>query len=113
MPRAPKQCGQCGWLVIGRAYCPEHQPIGWRTSPSARNRTHTRDDLRAFRIAVLKREPRCRVCGAEATEADHIVPVSRGGTNDADTNGAGLCAACHQAKTRAEARGRSTPSPRP
>lgn len=114
MPRARKRCARCDTIVApGRTYCAQHQPIGWGAHPSANHQAHTRNERRAFRDAVLAREPRCRVCGAPATEADHIIPVSRGGNNDPDTNGQGLCAKHHDQKTRAEARGRATPPPTP
>lgn len=114
MPRAPKPCALCDTIVPpGRTYCGLHQPVGWNAHPSPRNTKYTRNETRAFHDTVLAREPRCRICGSQATEADHIVPVSQGGTNDPDTNGQGLCTIHHQRKTRAEARGRATPSPTP
>lgn len=44
MPRAPKPCARCTRPVRGRTYCDACQPIGWRGSPSANNRTHTREE---------------------------------------------------------------------
>jgi len=45
----------------------------------------------------------CVRCGAIANlEADHIVPLHRGGTNDA-SNIQSLCVACHREKTAREA----------
>ena len=107
MPRAPKPCARCTRPVRGRTYCDACQPIGWHANPSANGRTHTREERAAFRRAVLAREPRCRRCGARATEADHIVPVELGGTNDPEANGQGLCRPCHDAKTRAETANRN------
>lgn len=57
----------------------------------------------AQRIRRLRAEPLCRHCLAKgkttaATVPDHIVPLSRGGTDD-DANIQCLCEACHQAKT--------------
>ncbi len=47
----------------------------------------------------------CYVCHLpKATHVDHIVPVSRGGTDD-DMNLASICVDCHQIKTSKEARG--------
>ena len=44
----------------------------------------------------------CAMCKvAAATELDHIVALSNGGTNDED-NLQGLCAACHEIKTTAD-----------
>lgn len=52
---------------------------------------------------VLARDPVCKIgilCGgmALATEADHIVPKSKGGT-DLMANLQGACHACHSHKT--------------
>ena len=45
----------------------------------------------------------CRSCGSiVGLEADHIVPLHRGGTND-PSNIQSLCHACHAAKTASEA----------
>lgn len=107
MPRAPRYCPRCPTLVTaGQAYCDQCQPVGWATHPSQRNTQHTREETRAFRRAVLAREPNCRHCGNPATQADHIVPVADGGTNDPATNGQGLCDECHATKTKHEHRQR-------
>lgn len=51
---------------------------------------------------ILRRDHRrCYLCGAEATEADHVVPVAEGGRNDL-SNGRAICPACHAEKSRAE-----------
>ena len=115
MPRAPKRCAKCPALVAGgTTYCATHQPVGWHTNPSPRNTRHTRQELRAFRDAVLARDPWCRKCGARRSEhADHIVPIADGGTNNPDTNGQGLCEPCHKTKTKTEHRQRGRGTPRP
>jgi 5-methylcytosine-specific restriction protein A len=51
---------------------------------------------------ILRRDHRrCYLCGAEATETDHVVPVAEGGPNDL-SNGRAICSACHTVKSRAE-----------
>jgi len=45
----------------------------------------------------------CYVCGRTATTADHVIPISQGGTHD-QTNLAAICADCHRAKTERERR---------
>jgi len=51
---------------------------------------------------ILKRDDRaCYLCGGSATEVDHIVPRSAGGT-DTDDNLAAICRADHETKTKAE-----------
>lgn len=71
---------------------------------------------KAVRRRILRRDPTCRCtgcrhhngpCASPSTIADHIVPKAEGGS-DQETNGQGLCAPCHDEKTRAEAaRGRA------
>lgn len=54
------------------------------------------------RRRVLRRDPVCRACRtAPSTEVDHVVPEHLGGGHDED-NLQGLCADCHQRKTKAE-----------
>lgn len=57
----------------------------------------------AQRLRRLQAEPLCRDCAAqgivrEATVPDHIVPLTKGGSDD-DSNIRCLCADCHQART--------------
>ena len=57
---------------------------------------------KATRRRILNRDRTCRHCRKHpATIADHIVPVAEGGTDD-ERNGQGLCAPCHDVKTKAE-----------
>lgn len=60
-----------------------------------------------MRRQVLNEEPLCRPCQeagrvTPSVIADHITPLSEGGTGDRD-NYQGICHPCHQAKTAAEA----------
>lgn len=65
-----------------------------------------------MREQVLAEEPLCRPCGkqgrvTQATIADHIIPLAKGGTSDRE-NYQGICHPCHVAKTAEEsARARS------
>jgi 5-methylcytosine-specific restriction protein A len=59
--------------------------------------------LQTLRARILCNEPLCRHCQAKgrvtaATEIDHIIPLSKGGTYD-DGNLQPLCKPCHEAKT--------------
>ena len=74
---------------------------GWRTAPLP-------PGWERVRRRVLRRDGyRCYVCGAEgASQVDHIIPVSRGGTDD-ESNLASICNACHAAKTSREANARN------
>ena len=65
---------------------------------------------RRLRARVLSDCPLCVHCQREgrvtaATEVDHRVPLSQGGTDD-PSNLVSICAACHAAKTAREAAGR-------
>lgn len=61
-----------------------------------------------LRLMQLRREPLCREHQLrrgeimEATEVDHIVPLSAGGANALE-NLQSLCKSCHSAKTAREA----------
>lgn len=62
----------------------------------------------AQRQAILERDPVCRSCGRKpSVVADHVRNLAEGGTNTL-SNGAGICQACSDRKTQAEAaRGRA------
>jgi 5-methylcytosine-specific restriction protein A len=53
---------------------------------------------------VLRAQPACAVCGAPATDVDHVVPRRLGG-RDALDNLQPLCHACHSRKTNRERAG--------
>jgi 5-methylcytosine-specific restriction protein A len=54
----------------------------------------------------LRRHPNCVVCGAPATEVDHVVPIESGGTHH-DSNLRSLCKRHHSAKTMRQSVARS------
>ncbi|WP_432029252.1 HNH endonuclease [Streptomyces sp. 1222.5] len=80
--------------------CKRLYPLGSRCEPCAsagakrreQKRKHTRPsawargynaDYRKARAAILAANPVCSICNARpAATADHIVPLSRGGTNE-------------------------------
>lgn len=72
----------------------------------------TQNQRMAFRLAVLLRDGyRCVQCGhgdpsGRTLEADHIVPLSRGGEPFNRANGRCLCKRCHATVTSAAARSR-------
>jgi len=57
-------------------------------------RTASYEDIRRH---ILRRDPACRLCGAPATEVDHIWPRFYGG-DDTAANLQGLCSACNKRK---------------
>lgn len=102
----------CGATCSGR-YCAAH--AGGRSGlghsprrPRLYDRRRWRDRLRKL---VLARDPLCKIqvlCGAGvnglpalSTEADHIIPISRGGDESME-NLQGACHACHSHKTASE-----------
>lgn len=102
MPYAPAgPCTHlgCGALAVKFSRCAAHQRPSWQHSLTPAQRGYD-SAWQRLRATILKRDPICP-CGARATHCDHIVPKSRGGTDDPD-NLQGLCAACHDAKSRRE-----------
>jgi 5-methylcytosine-specific restriction enzyme A len=74
--------------------------------PTASERGYDADWQR-LRLAVLDREPFCRICEADGrTEAavlvDHIVPIEDGGERLDESNLQPLCRLCHGNKTAAD-----------
>jgi 5-methylcytosine-specific restriction enzyme A len=57
-----------------------------------------------IRAAVLRHYPYCVECGAKATDVDHVLPKTQGGSDDS-TNLQPLCHACHSRKTARETGG--------
>jgi 5-methylcytosine-specific restriction protein A len=110
MPRKPKTlCGnpRCQLRVDG-PYCPKHTKPRDR---SARGTTAERGyagDWPKARATCLRLSPQCLACGNPATEVDHIVPISRGGTHCQD-NLQSMCTGCHATKhARERKRSRTT-----
>ena len=67
---------------------------------------------RLRRVALDRDGWRCQSCGrAGRLEADHVVPLERGGAPWSLDNLQVLCRGCHIAKTRAERRPARQPSP--
>lgn len=83
MPRKP--CLRCGALTPG-TYCPPCKPRNGSTWA-----------YRKARASVLPPGAQCYLCGAPATEADHVIPVARGGTDHPD-NLKPVCLPCNRAK---------------
>jgi 5-methylcytosine-specific restriction endonuclease McrA len=97
-----RACNACGRITDAGRYCAEHQPPA-RRSPSSRNPIP-----RALRARVLRRDTfRCQIqlpgCLGAASEVDHVIPVSKGGTH-APGNLRAACPACNQARNRAHNR---------
>jgi 5-methylcytosine-specific restriction enzyme A len=109
-PRAPMLCGNptCHELVpAGVRYCPTRDPGRWRTTGNSLNSRSADAKWRKTRVRILNRDShRCRlryvgICIGLASDADHIIPVSQGGTHH-DSNLQAACSPCHRAKSSDE-----------
>ncbi|MEK6684620.1 MAG: HNH endonuclease [Nitrospirota bacterium] len=107
---AAKPCKSpgCPALTRGR-FCGEHAQAhasrraaqDERPSPSKRGYdTHWRH----LRANFLRKFPACIVCGAPATDVDHIMALAAGGSHHSD-NLQALCKSCHARKTAMHDRG--------
>lgn len=105
---APRPCSHpgCGVLVRdGTGRCAKHPKATWAKKPTAAKRVTGRK-LQRLRAELFERDPLCAECKRQgrvtlATQRDHIQPLEEGG-EDAETNVQGLCADCHDAKSKAE-----------
>ncbi|HUK20572.1 MAG TPA: HNH endonuclease signature motif containing protein [Gemmatimonadales bacterium] len=101
-PLRPCLAPRCPELVAD-GYCAEHRRVRERRRGSSAKRGYDARHRR-WRLLVLARDPICKGCNRTlSTDADHIVPLSKGGTWEL-SNAQGLCRACHATKTFREAR---------
>lgn len=117
LPAMARPCRSYGCPTLVRSpsekgYCDTHAKLrsGWGKREDRPGSTTSRGYGSAWvklRARVMKRDGYlCQACAkagrvTEATEVDHIVPKSRGGT-DAGTNLQALCVPCHATKTATE-----------
>jgi 5-methylcytosine-specific restriction protein A len=98
--RAARPCSYpgCPQLVRGSGYlCQVHA----RERDLARGTPVERGygaEWKRVRNAYLIAHPICCACGQPSRHVDHVVPLRRGGSNDA-SNLQALCASCHSRKT--------------
>jgi len=111
MPRACIRygpgCSDGGIAVPGRSRCRAHRGQEWARQPAARQASYSSAAYRANRALAIEREPRCHWrlpgCTVTSTTADHLRPVSKGGTGDLD-NLVGACRRCNELRGGAEGR---------
>lgn len=104
-PRTCRKVGCPGKTVAKHGYCPdcEHLANNWKDNKHRHKRVRGRRG-QANRMAVLKRDKglcvKCLEAGrtVAATEVDHIIPLSQGGTDEV-SNKQSLCHECHLEKT--------------
>lgn len=113
-------CGApgCNAITNGSYYCPKHKALAdkkraehdkeWgkraaRTESSQWHSMYESERWRTLRKEFLSKYPKCFVCGAKATIADHIVP-HRGNVElfYNESNLQPMCWSCHSKKTQAE-----------
>lgn len=99
----------CHEFATTRGRCPEHQPKPWATRSASWQSGSTRK-WREARDQQLRDETHCRRCGTKATEVDHILPLSEGGSKWDKANMQSLCEDCHKAKSLEDRRRRRRPS---
>ena len=99
-PRQICNIAGCPNIATYKGRCSQHQVPAWQGRRGFEG--YGPEYLRNRRI-VLKEEPVCRLCGARpSVTADHIVPVSQGGTHDR-ANLRGVCKQCHDARSQRQA----------
>lgn len=106
----PRPCLVCGKPSQGN-YCAAHDPQRDEQLRNERNpyRQAYRDkEYAKHRVYAFERaHGKCQNCGIYLQpaewECDHIVPLSRGGTNDL-SNLRVVCKPCHKTKTREDRR---------
>ncbi len=114
MPAALKSpCNHPGCrTACPEPYCAKHKAAhpAWRSRGKERQTSTQRGYGRRWQLLrryILDRDKGlCQPCRrgdlvVVATEVDHIVPKSKGGTDD-ETNLQAICTGCHDAKTKRE-----------
>ncbi|HPA14895.1 MAG TPA: HNH endonuclease signature motif containing protein [Desulfobacterales bacterium] len=100
--------------VAGSSYCTDHQPAPQRDHKEA-DPFYLSPAWRRLRNWYIRAHPLCEICLREgrmtpATTVDHVVELKDGGDPLNADNMQSLCHACHNKKTKAEAKKRITNS---
>jgi 5-methylcytosine-specific restriction protein A len=89
-----------------------------RSDAAYRNAEYKRNRQQCMRLANWRCQIQMEGCAGAASQVDHIVPVSRGGTHEL-TNLRAACRSCHAKVTAQQGGGwrhdsnRAEPQPRP
>jgi 5-methylcytosine-specific restriction enzyme A len=92
----------------GSAYCKVHQP---KTAHKVADAFYVSPEWRRFRNWYISNHPLCEQCLADgytvrAVIVDHIHELKDGGARFDENNARSLCRACHNKKTKVEAKKR-------
>jgi 5-methylcytosine-specific restriction protein A len=86
--------------------CPTHQRQPWQGHNGRHGRMRSGSREQKINRAVMLRDEGLCECGALASQVDHVIPLSEGGS-DGMENRRAICDPCHAEKTaRESARGR-------
>ncbi len=119
--RAKSPCRHpgCGHLLDKSGFCDKHRRESFRAQKQTatedykeRNRFYQRKEWKTVRALKLQLDPLCKACRTQgrltaAEVVDHIVQISRGGSQLDQDNLQSLCKSCHNAKTMREKQGGS------
>ena len=101
--RPPRPCRTCHtlgtWPTHG--HCPTCNTARHRTRETRRGNRHQRGyttEHEHNRRTLLANHPDCHWCGNPATVADHLIPLSAGGTNH-PANLVPACTPCNSRRT--------------
>ena len=97
-PGCPERAIRAGRCAAHQRQTPARLYDARRGSPAQRGYDYTWQKIRARFLAIF---PVCRECGKPATDVDHIIALTDGGTHDVN-NLQSLCHAHHSAKTARE-----------
>jgi 5-methylcytosine-specific restriction endonuclease McrA len=101
MARTARICTEpgCAVIVVAEHWCDVHKRAPW--AGSIRNQRNPIGWAK-IRAHVLRRDNNvCQYCGDVATEVDHVVPVSRGGSHKTN-NLVASCKTCNAKKNIAQ-----------
>lgn len=87
-----RHCLHCRAIIATGSYCASCEPAKPRNGSTRAWRT-------ARQQALDRDRGRCVICGAPATEVDHLVRVADGGADD-PANLRAICAHCHTERHR-------------
>lgn len=95
-----RRCLDCSTLIDRGSRCTRCQLPRQQAETRLKNQRRGGWSWTRTRQRIIERDMgMCQLCGRKGEEVDHIVPLSRGGTN-ADYNLRLLCHECHVRKGR-------------